>query len=56
MDHQVKLWPDLYKKPVSYSMDGKRSVINESDHENGLFSSSMTETFNRKGRRSFYVC
>ncbi|XP_015888542.1 protein MEI2-like 1 isoform X2 [Ziziphus jujuba] len=52
MDHHLKLWPDLYKKPVSYSMDGKTSLINESHHESGLFSSSMTEMFSRKLRLS----
>ncbi|KAL6319171.1 hypothetical protein AAG906_013844 [Vitis piasezkii] len=52
VDHNSKTWSNLYVQPASSYVEVKKTSINGALYESSLFSSSLSEIFNRKLRVS----
>lgn len=53
VDHNSKTWSNLYVQPASSYVEVKKTSINGALYESSLFSSSLSEIFNRKCKFSF---
>lgn len=55
MNHQPRSWSNAFMQPESTSYGGTRNgiITNTAAHESSLFSSSLSEIFNRRCKISF---